>query len=56
MNAPTFVIDSEKNEFLKDGKVFRYVSGSLHYFRIPQAYWRDRIKKMKAAGLNAITT
>ncbi|XP_025407480.1 beta-galactosidase isoform X2 [Sipha flava] len=60
INSPTsertFVIDHEKNEFLKDGEVFRYVSGSLHYFRIPQPYWKDRIKKMKAAGLNAVTT
>ncbi|XP_060865997.1 beta-galactosidase-like [Metopolophium dirhodum] len=53
---PTFTIDYENNEFLKDGKVFRYVSGSLHYFRIPQLYWKDRIQKMKAAGLNTITT
>ncbi|XP_050429419.1 beta-galactosidase-like [Adelges cooleyi] len=52
----TFIVDHEKNEFLKDGKVFRYVSGSLHYFRIPREYWKDRIHKMKAAGLNAITT
>lgn len=25
-----------KNTFLKDGKAFRYISGSLHYFRIPR--------------------
>lgn len=53
---PTFTIDYEKNEFLKDGEVFRYVSGSLHYFRVPQLYWKDRIQKIKAAGLNTITT
>ncbi|VVC34717.1 Glycoside hydrolase, family 35,Glycoside hydrolase superfamily,Glycoside hydrolase 35, catalytic, partial [Cinara cedri] len=51
-----FYVDYEKNEFIKDGQVFRYVSGELHYFRIPRAYWRDRIRKMKAAGLNAIQT
>ncbi|XP_050426969.1 beta-galactosidase-like [Adelges cooleyi] len=39
-----------------DGKVFRYVSGSLHYFRVPKPFWKDRIQKMKAAGLNAIST
>ncbi|VVC31544.1 Glycoside hydrolase superfamily,Beta-galactosidase 1-like,Glycoside hydrolase, family [Cinara cedri] len=55
-NERTFIIDYEKNEFLKDGQVFRYVSGSLHYFRVPQQYWKDRIQKYKAAGLNAITT
>ena len=43
-----------KNTFLKDGKAFRYVSGSLHYFRIPHEYWEDRLRKVRAAGLNAI--
>ncbi|XP_060880574.1 beta-galactosidase-like [Metopolophium dirhodum] len=52
----TFIVDYERNEFLKDGQVFRYVSGSLHYFRVPKPYWKDRIKKMKAAGLNAVST
>ncbi|XP_029345833.1 beta-galactosidase, partial [Acyrthosiphon pisum] len=52
----TFIVDHERNEFLKDGQVFRYVSGSLHYFRVPKPYWKDRIKKMKAAGLNAVST
>jgi len=55
-NNRTFTIDYKQNEFLKDGEIFRYVSGSLHYFRVPRLYWRDRIHKMKAAGLNAITT
>ncbi|XP_025410648.1 beta-galactosidase-like, partial [Sipha flava] len=51
-----FYIDYENNEFIKDGKVFQYVSGSLHYFRVPRSYWRDRIRKMKAAGLNTVST
>lgn len=55
-NKRTFIVDYEKNEFLKDGEVFRFVSGDLHYFRIPKPYWIDRIQKIKAAGLNAITT
>ncbi|XP_025202650.1 beta-galactosidase-like [Melanaphis sacchari] len=50
-----FYVDYEKNEFIKDGNVFRYVSGSLHYFRVPRPYWRDRIHKMKSAGLNTIS-
>ncbi|KAF0730077.1 beta-galactosidase-like, partial [Aphis craccivora] len=54
-SKPTFTVDYERNEFLKDGQVFRYVSGSLHYFRVPKPYWKDRIQKMKAAGLNAIS-
>ena len=29
--------------------------GSIHYFRIPRQYWKDRLFMMKEAGLNAIT-
>ncbi|KAL1131552.1 hypothetical protein AAG570_011169 [Ranatra chinensis] len=39
-----------------DGKTFRYASGEMHYFRVPRQYWRDRLHKMKAAGLNAVST
>ncbi|XP_071041497.1 beta-galactosidase isoform X1 [Parasteatoda tepidariorum] len=52
----TFSVDYENNCFLKDGKPFRYVSGSIHYFRVPSDFWYDRIYKMKMAGLNAIQT
>lgn len=52
----TFTVDSERNTFLKDGQPFRYVSGSMHYFRVPQIYWRDRLRKMRACGLDAVET
>uniref|UniRef100_A0A3Q2KUG6 Beta-galactosidase n=1 Tax=Equus caballus TaxID=9796 RepID=A0A3Q2KUG6_HORSE len=52
----TFKIDYSHNRFLKDGQPFRYISGSIHYFRIPRFYWKDRLLKMKMAGLNAIQT
>ncbi|VDP18337.1 unnamed protein product, partial [Soboliphyme baturini] len=42
------------NQFLKDGRPYRYIAGAIHYFRIPKIYWSDRLKKMKASGLNAI--
>ncbi|XP_076754482.1 beta-galactosidase isoform X1 [Xylocopa sonorina] len=51
-----FEIDYANNQFLLDGKPFRYVSGSFHYFRTPRQYWRDRMRKIRAAGLNAIST
>ena len=28
----------------------------MHYSRVPRAYWRDRLERAKALGLNAITT
>uniref|UniRef100_A0A670JUS7 Galactosidase beta 1 like n=1 Tax=Podarcis muralis TaxID=64176 RepID=A0A670JUS7_PODMU len=39
---------------LKDGARFRYISGSIHYFRVPPAYWKDRLLKMYMSGLNAV--
>ena len=52
----SFTIDYDNDCFLKDGKPFRYVSGGVHYFRVPRAYWKDRLLKIKAAGLNAVQT
>ncbi|XP_069862600.1 beta-galactosidase [Dipodomys merriami] len=52
----TFEVDYDQDCFLKDGKPFRYISGSIHYFRVPRFYWMDRLLKMKMAGLNAIQT
>ncbi|XP_023677815.1 beta-galactosidase-1-like protein 2 isoform X2 [Paramormyrops kingsleyae] len=28
----------------------------MHYFRVPRAYWSDRLLKMKACGINTLTT
>ena len=52
----TFTIDYKNDRFLKDGEPFRYISGSIHYFRVPSSLWEDRLKKISAAGLNAIQT
>ncbi len=43
-------------QFLLDGKPFRIISGEMAYPRVPRAYWRDRLRKAKAMGLNAVTT
>uniref|UniRef100_A0A5F9C955 Glycoside hydrolase 35 catalytic domain-containing protein n=1 Tax=Oryctolagus cuniculus TaxID=9986 RepID=A0A5F9C955_RABIT len=45
-----------RDRFLKDGQPFRYISGSIHCFRVPSFHWKDRQLKMKMAGLNAIQT
>ena len=51
---PTFSIDYDGHQFLKDGQPFRYISGEIHYHRIHPDYWSDRLQRLKAAGLNAI--
>ncbi len=43
-------------QFLLNGKPFQIISGSMHYARIPRAYWRDRLRMAKAMGLNTVTT
>ena len=43
-------------QFLLDGKPFQIISGDMHYARVPRPYWRDRMRKMKAMGLNTLTT
>ncbi|XP_047671176.1 beta-galactosidase-1-like protein isoform X2 [Tachysurus fulvidraco] len=50
----SFTIDYSKDCFLKDGQCFRYVSGSVHYSRVPRFYWKDRLMKMYMSGLNAV--
>uniref|UniRef100_A0A7M5XA66 Glycoside hydrolase 35 catalytic domain-containing protein n=2 Tax=Clytia hemisphaerica TaxID=252671 RepID=A0A7M5XA66_9CNID len=55
-NERSFTIDYEHNTFLKDGKPFRYISGSMHYFRTPHQLWEDRFYKAKMSGLNVIQT
>nr|XP_033802410.1 beta-galactosidase-1-like protein isoform X2 [Geotrypetes seraphini] len=54
VSEKSFEIDFKNNCFRKDGEYFRYVSGSIHYFRVPPEYWKDRLLKMYMTGLNAI--
>jgi beta-galactosidase len=50
----TITISAE--QFLLDGKPFRILSGAMHYFRVLPEYWRDRLEKMHAFGLNSVET
>uniref|UniRef100_A0A3Q1BIL6 Beta-galactosidase n=1 Tax=Amphiprion ocellaris TaxID=80972 RepID=A0A3Q1BIL6_AMPOC len=49
-------LKAESSQFTLEGKPFRILGGSIHYFRVPRAYWEDRLLKMKACGLNTLTT
>ncbi|XP_030807731.1 beta-galactosidase-1-like protein isoform X1 [Camarhynchus parvulus] len=53
-SARSFQLDYEHNCFRKDGAPFRYISGSIHYARIPRPAWRDRLLKMYMSGLSAV--
>ena len=45
-----------EKEFYLDGKPFRILSGAIHYFRVVPEYWKDRLLKLKAMGLNTVET
>ncbi|CAK6440362.1 unnamed protein product [Pipistrellus nathusii] len=47
---------TEGQNFMLEDSTFWIFGGSVHYFRVPRAYWRDRLLKMKACGLNTLTT
>ena len=45
-----------KDKFYLNGDPFQIISGAMHYFRVPRAYWRDRLEKLRAMGCNTVET
>ncbi|MCS3843031.1 beta-galactosidase family protein [Microbacterium sp. AK031] len=57
MSASTpsrFVVGEQ--DFLLDERPHRIISGAMHYPRVHPDLWRDRIRKARLMGLNAIET
>ena len=52
--SPRFTVTGD--QFMLDGRPFQILAGEMHYPRIPREYWRDRLRKLKALGLNTLTT
>ena len=46
----------DSRSLIIDGKPVFIFSGELHYFRCPRELWKDRLQKMKDAGLNCVDT
>jgi beta-galactosidase len=46
----------DDRSLLIDGRRILLVSGSIHYFRVPEELWADRLLKARRAGLNCIAT
>lgn len=44
------------SEFMLGDEPFTIISGEMHYARVPREYWRDRLLKARAMGLNTIST
>jgi beta-galactosidase len=52
----THTVTWDSHSLLVDGKRILLFSGEFHYFRLPSpSEWADRLEKMKAAGLNAVS-
>uniref|UniRef100_A0A3P9P040 Beta-galactosidase-1-like protein 2 n=1 Tax=Poecilia reticulata TaxID=8081 RepID=A0A3P9P040_POERE len=49
-------LNTNSSQFTLEGKPFCILGGSIHYFRVPRPYWRDRLMKMVACGINTLTT
>ncbi len=46
----------EGDHFVREGKPYQIISGTIHYPRVPREYWRDRMRKARAMGLNTVET
>lgn len=55
-NGVTAGLSDNQPHFTLNHKNITIYSGAFHYFRVPRAYWRDRLRKMRAAGLNTVET
>ena len=44
------------NSFVKDGQPFRFMAGSMHYWRNKPSEWKPKLQLMRDLGLNAVLT
>ncbi|KAJ8920356.1 hypothetical protein NQ315_005220 [Exocentrus adspersus] len=49
-------LNADKPFFTLNDRNISIYSGALHYFRVPKPYWRDRLRKLRASGLNTVET
>ncbi|MBC7785822.1 MAG: beta-galactosidase [Burkholderiales bacterium] len=55
-NPAKNILTVSGDQLLLDGRAFQMIGGSIHYARVPQAYWRDRIEKLIDIGCNTLET
>lgn len=46
----------EAGKFILDGEPILLYGGELHYFRVDPSQWPERLRLMRAAGLNLVST
>jgi beta-galactosidase len=50
------ILEIKRDGLMLDGKPFRIIAGSMHYFRIIPQYWEERLILLKNFGLTAVET
>ena len=55
-HKPAIEFSELGHSFIVEGREMRILSGTIHYFRVVPDYWEDRLRKLKAAGLNTVET
>ena len=54
--APARTFEIANDSLMRDGEPISLMSGSFHYSRTPPGLWRDRLKRLRSMGLNAVQT
>ncbi len=54
-DGKTHKLELRDDQFWLDGRSMRLIAGEIHPGRIPAEAWEDRIKKIKALGLNTVS-
>lgn len=52
----TTTLTARDGRLWRDGREYRLLSGSVHYFRVHPAQWQDRLRRLAAVGANAVDT
>ena len=47
---------TKATHFTRDDKPYQIISGAIHFQRMPRTYWKDRLQKARALGLNTVET
>ena len=53
-SSPREQVKIENGTFNINGKDVQLICGEMHYPRIPHEYWRDRLHRARAMGLNTV--
>ena len=54
-SSPREQVKIENGTFNINGKDVQLICGEMHYPRIPHEYWRDRLHRARAMGLNTVS-